>query len=81
MSSACCTVFTPRHPQTRPKLEEIAAEEAKADRLPELEDAAVRGATLYEIKGDTVAAEAVGMPEAGFYKPEPYENGWREDNK
>ncbi|MBO4452613.1 MAG: tRNA 4-thiouridine(8) synthase ThiI [Clostridia bacterium] len=27
----CCTVFTPRHPDTRPDLEEILAEEAKID--------------------------------------------------
>lgn len=27
----CCTVFTPRHPKTRPELEKIVAEEAKLD--------------------------------------------------
>lgn len=27
----CCTVFTPRHPDTKPSLEDIEAEEAKLD--------------------------------------------------
>ena len=27
----CCTVFTPRHPRTRPELEKVLAEEAKLD--------------------------------------------------
>ncbi len=27
----CCTVFTPRHPKTRPELEKVVAEEAKLD--------------------------------------------------
>ncbi len=28
----CCTVFTPKHPKTKPELEKILAEEAKLDR-------------------------------------------------
>ena len=27
----CCTVFTPRHPATRPKVEDVRAAEAKLD--------------------------------------------------
>jgi len=27
----CCTVFTPRHPRTRPELEKVIAEEQKLD--------------------------------------------------
>jgi thiamine biosynthesis protein ThiI len=27
----CCTVFTPKHPQTKPKLEDVEREEAKLD--------------------------------------------------
>ena len=27
----CCTVFTPRHPRTRPELSKVEAEEAKTD--------------------------------------------------
>jgi thiamine biosynthesis protein ThiI len=27
----CCTVFTPRHPRTRPVLEKVLVEEAKVD--------------------------------------------------
>ena len=35
----CCTVFTPRHPKTRPELEKILAEEAKLDFEALLEEA------------------------------------------
>ena len=28
----CCTVFTPRHPRTRPELEKVEAQEAALDR-------------------------------------------------
>ena len=28
----CCTVFTPRHPRTRPELEKVTAQEEKLDR-------------------------------------------------
>ena len=27
----CCTVFTPRHPRTRPEIEKVKAEESKLD--------------------------------------------------
>jgi thiamine biosynthesis protein ThiI len=27
----CCTVFTPRHPRTRPELDKVIAEENKLD--------------------------------------------------
>lgn len=42
----CCTVFTPKHPRTRPTLDEIERAEAMVD-LPPLEAAAAAGATLY----------------------------------
>ena len=35
----CCTVFTPRHPRTRPELFKVEREEAKVD-VKALEDAA-----------------------------------------
>ena len=38
----CCTVFTPRHPKTRPSLEEIQAAEAALD-IPALMKQAVDG--------------------------------------
>ena len=38
----CCTVFTPRHPKTKPSLEEVLAEEQKYD-YEALEKAAVDG--------------------------------------
>ncbi len=38
----CCTIFTPRHPSTKPKLEKILASEAALDREP-LITAAIAG--------------------------------------
>ena len=38
----CCTVFTPRHPMTKPKLEKVEQEEAKLD-IDALVNAAVAG--------------------------------------
>ena len=35
----CCTVFTPRHPKTKPKLEAVLAAEARLDAAPLLEAA------------------------------------------
>jgi thiamine biosynthesis protein ThiI len=35
----CCTVFTPKHPKTRPELAKVEAEEAKLD-VKALEDEA-----------------------------------------
>lgn len=35
----CCTVFTPRHPRTRPELEKVMAEEAKIDRAALIKEA------------------------------------------
>ncbi len=35
----CCTVFTPKHPRTRPALEKVIAEENKIDRTSLLEEA------------------------------------------
>ena len=35
----CCTVFTPKHPRTRPKLEAVRAAEAQFDFAPMLEEA------------------------------------------
>lgn len=40
----CCTVFTPRHPKTRPEITKVLAEEVKAD-LGALEDAAFESMT------------------------------------
>ena len=37
----CCTVFTPRHPRTKPELWKVEREEAKLDLAP-LEDEAFR---------------------------------------
>lgn len=35
----CCTVFTPRHPRTKPVLEKVVAQEEKIDRAALLEEA------------------------------------------
>ena len=45
----CCTVFTPRHPRTRPELAKVLAEEAKLD-FDALVEEAVATATVERIK-------------------------------
>ena len=45
----CCTVFTPRHPKTRPELAKVEAEEAKLA-VDELVEEAFE--TLYTVKVD-----------------------------
>ncbi|MBE6609535.1 MAG: tRNA 4-thiouridine(8) synthase ThiI [Ruminococcaceae bacterium] len=42
----CCTVFTPKHPKTRPDIAKVLEEEAKAD-LSSLEDAALENVEIY----------------------------------
>lgn len=46
----CCTVFTPKHPRTRPKPEDVEAAEAKIHGLDQMIDAAVSGARRRFIK-------------------------------
>ena len=45
----CCTVFTPRHPVTNPKLENILKEEQKLD-VEALVNRAVEGAYIQEVR-------------------------------
>ncbi len=45
----CCTVFTPRHPVTKPKLEKVVAEEAKLD-IDKLVEEAVQNTEKLDIK-------------------------------
>lgn len=45
----CCTVFTPKHPKTRPELERVLAEEAKMD-FRSLEDRAFESMRVREIR-------------------------------
>lgn len=35
----CCTVFTPKHPKTRPNLEQVRASQAAFDFAPLIEEA------------------------------------------
>ena len=42
----CCTVFTPKHPKTRPELDKVLIEEEKAN-LKELEDIAFENIQVY----------------------------------
>ena len=44
----CCTVFTPRHPKTRPSLEEVLEEEKRYD-YETLEKAAVEGVEVVTV--------------------------------
>ncbi len=46
----CCTVFTPKHPKTRPELEKVLIEEAKAN-LADLEDEAFAAAEQLTLHG------------------------------
>jgi len=45
----CCTVFTPKHPKTRPELAKVQAEEAKYD-YKALEDEAFETLNTYDIR-------------------------------
>ncbi|MDP4118577.1 MAG: tRNA 4-thiouridine(8) synthase ThiI, partial [Bacillota bacterium] len=45
----CCTLFVPRHPDTKPKLERIEIAEAKLD-MQELIDKAVEGIEVIDIQ-------------------------------
>ncbi|NMP37685.1 MAG: tRNA 4-thiouridine(8) synthase ThiI [Clostridiales bacterium] len=47
----CCTVFTPKHPRTRPKLGDVEAAEAVLD-IEALTDRAVEGAVLKLIEAE-----------------------------
>ena len=44
----CCTVFTPRHPCTRPKLEHVERAEGALD-IDALVDAAVAGTEMIQL--------------------------------
>ena len=48
----CCTVFTPRHPATRPHLEEVREAEAKLD-IEGLIAKAMEGETWVRVKADS----------------------------
>ena len=54
----CCTVFTPKHPKTKPELEKVLAEEAKAD-LAEEETAAVKKLRRFTVKKDNNITEEI----------------------
>ena len=47
----CCTVFTPRHPKTRPEIEKVIAEENKLN-FKELCDEAFETLNTYDIRID-----------------------------
>ena len=47
----CCTVFTPKHPKTHPRLEDVIAEEKKLD-FEALSDEAIATAEMLYIKAD-----------------------------
>ena len=47
----CCTVFTPKHPKTRPELEKVLAEERKLD-FDALVNEAFEAATTEYIRAD-----------------------------
>jgi thiamine biosynthesis protein ThiI len=46
----CCTVFTPKHPATKPKLDKVLLSEAKLD-LDRLIDEAIAGVERVGVNG------------------------------
>lgn len=51
----CCTVFTPRHPRTRPELEKVIEEERKLDFDALVEEAyATKQSIVVKLFGDTI---------------------------
>lgn len=46
----CCTVFTPKHPRTRPKLEDVIEAENKIEKLDEMMEAAIKNVKRVFIK-------------------------------
>lgn len=46
----CCTVFTPKHPRTRPKLEDVIEAEHKIEKLDEMMEAAIKNVKRVFIK-------------------------------
>lgn len=59
----CCTVFTPRHPKTKPELEKVEAEEAKLD-LAALEEEVAASVHTYVFKYGELLPQR-GMDEPG----------------
>ncbi len=47
----CCTVFTPRHPKTKPRLEDVEAAEARLD-IEALVEEAISGIETVRLDGD-----------------------------
>jgi len=45
----CCTVFTPKHPRTRPELEKVIAEQAKIENSAALVEEAIQGVVVRDI--------------------------------
>lgn len=45
----CCTVFTPKHPITQPKIEIVEEAEGCIDNATELIDLAIRGSEVIEL--------------------------------
>ena len=46
----CCTVFTPKHPKTKPRLDDVLKAEANMENLDEMMDRAVAGVKKVVIK-------------------------------
>lgn len=64
----CCTVFTPKHPKTRPEIAKVEAQEEKLD-VAALVEESVHTAALYSVHFDSVAEEIVGVTEKWMDTP------------
>ncbi|MFA6947877.1 MAG: tRNA uracil 4-sulfurtransferase ThiI [Eubacteriales bacterium] len=70
----CCTVFTPKHPKTRPEMAKVEAQEDKLD-VSALVEEAVHSSMLYSVKFDSVAEEVVGVLEKWMDRPSCTDGG------
>ncbi|MEF9951349.1 MAG: tRNA uracil 4-sulfurtransferase ThiI [Clostridium sp.] len=45
----CCTIFVPKHPKTKPRLEDIEASETKIENIQEMLEEAVRESEIFKL--------------------------------
>ncbi|MEF9934073.1 MAG: tRNA uracil 4-sulfurtransferase ThiI [Clostridium sp.] len=45
----CCTIFVPKHPKTKPRLEDIEASETKIENIQEMLEEAVRDSEIFKL--------------------------------
>lgn len=61
----CCTVFTPRHPVLKPRIDQVEQAERKLN-LEELVEASVRGAERWTVRPDGASRTGRDVPMEGI---------------